>query len=421
MKLVRTISRTTLAETLRSVGYQTGAFTANPYLGPGSGLDRGFDQLSWGNFTDCSLRKITKWISKPYVINPPPGIPHFVDRFSRSNRNAVGEAILDLPIVADVATRFMSRVLGHGEKSTSRVAPWIEKSVESWLANSPATKPVFCFVNLLDAHEPYVGLPERIDDLSSWLETLLVPQRSLRRDGSKAQVERESGEVVRRLYRAAISILDKRLESLFEIVKRTREWENTCIVVTSDHGQAFGEGLQLFHRTGVPDAIHRVPLIVKPARGLGEAGQNHTWTSLTQLPSIISKSSFDDESLVGFVSRTPRVGKHVNSPAVALSLSERLYNLPRWATTGTKQRDGKSAIVGYSSEYKVVVDVSTLRADTFRMMNEGVGANEPTDEAGSEISALRAAVVEAAVKMRRVYPHLLSDEASNHLRRWGYD
>lgn len=416
------LGRETLAEKLRSAGFQTGAFSANPFISSQFGLNRGFESSRWGSFADCSLRKLTTWISRAQGDCPGDGIARLVSNISKSNQIAIGEAIRGFPIAVDAATRLASLALGGRYDSPSRVAPWIESSMEKWLRAASGDKPLFCFVNLLDAHEPFVGLPEKIDDVADWLRSLLVSQRERSPDGEPVLIHPRHGETLRSLYRMAIKILDLRLETLLRTFKNLRDWDNTCVVVTSDHGQAFGDEHLLFHAWGIPDSIHRVPLLVKPVLGRGEPEFNRDWTPLTSLPSIIAAATFADDPIARLLSRPAINGLAADSAPLALSLADGGGN-----RVSLGNGDGSSnfgvlpAIVGYSEEYKVVVNSNTLECSAFSIRHEDGSGGEPTNFVNEPISTLKNAAMEAAVMVHRGYDGRESNDVSRHLRQWGYE
>ena len=66
------------------------------------------------------------------------------------------------------------------------------------------------------------------------------------------------------LYDCGISLVDEQLGRLFDQLRKIGEYDNSIIILTSDHGEAFYEHEQLAHWT-LYDELLRVPLIIKPA------------------------------------------------------------------------------------------------------------------------------------------------------------
>jgi arylsulfatase A-like enzyme len=77
------------------------------------------------------------------------------------------------------------------------------------------------------------------------------------------------------LYRAAVSYMDEELGRLIDYLKVRREYENTLVVLTSDHGECLGErGIYCTHRK-LFDETTLVPLIMKLP------GNNYRGTEIT--------------------------------------------------------------------------------------------------------------------------------------------
>jgi hypothetical protein len=70
-------------------------------------------------------------------------------------------------------------------------------------------------------------------------------------------------EALRDAYLDATRILDERLGLLFSIFQENRDWDNTVVVVVSDHGQSFGERGDIFHGQGISSSLYRVPLFTR--------------------------------------------------------------------------------------------------------------------------------------------------------------
>ena len=112
-------------------------------------------------------------------------------------------------------------------------------------------------------------------------------------------------------YDAGIRKADQSLGQLVELVKKTGRYDDTLLIVSADHGEAFGEN-DIFGTHGftlTPDQIH-VPLLLKPHRGWPvKAGRIGTQVSLVDVvPTILELAGikhkgrpFDGRSLVDLV------------------------------------------------------------------------------------------------------------------------
>ena len=122
----RQLHQEALAQRLRKRGFRTAAFSANPHIGPALGLNRGFERSEWGDFSDRSLRKLTKWVSAHHSNSG--GLPSLraSDELAKSVRRLLRDGVIGAPLAADILTRLVSRLLGIGRPSEPRVAPWIQ-------------------------------------------------------------------------------------------------------------------------------------------------------------------------------------------------------------------------------------------------------------------------------------------------------
>lgn len=157
-----------------------------------------------------------------------------------------------------------------------------------------AHAPYFGFVNLVDAHEPYVPrsadykpethLPEHFEGdvmgrrLSAELADPMSISDPARRElvlGKIAEVgyarllsldlSAEALAIYKRRYMATVHDLDDVLRQFFETAQSQHLLDNTIVIITSDHGEEFGEAGHITHMLrdhGDFEATRHVPLIV---------------------------------------------------------------------------------------------------------------------------------------------------------------
>lgn len=132
---------------------------------------------------------------------------------------------------------------------------------------------------LVPDHLPFNGVPE-------------YQALKLKRDaeGKVIDFEREVDYYIAQ-YDGCIRQCDDLLAGFFDKLKQLGIFEETLIIVTSDHGEAFGEnGVYFFHGlTSTPDQIG-VPLIVKPHAGwkLRPKRLNAHVTTMDLMPTLLS-------------------------------------------------------------------------------------------------------------------------------------
>jgi arylsulfatase A-like enzyme len=78
-----------------------------------------------------------------------------------------------------------------------------------------------------------------------------------------AHFPKDKIQVVKDVYADSLAYVDFQIGRLFEYLRVKNKWENTIIVVTSDHGQAFYEHGFASHASAIFDEVMRVPLIIR--------------------------------------------------------------------------------------------------------------------------------------------------------------
>ncbi len=239
---------TTLAEILERYGYVTGCISANFGVVSGYfGLDQGFEYFD----------------SRPRFIGA--AMSHaFHQRY---------------------LTRYAPRWFGYltkrfrlAEDITDEALQWIDKHGES---------PYFLFLNYMDAHSPYLP-PPPYDGLfgeatdPGLLERLMLPVLRMERDVTEAERASVIGA-----YDGEIAYLDCQLGRLLRNLKERGAYERTMIVVTSDHGEYFGEHSLLEHGKGLYQEMLWIPLVVKYPHSERVGRDDGTVQILDIMPTIL--------------------------------------------------------------------------------------------------------------------------------------
>jgi arylsulfatase A-like enzyme len=93
-------------------------------------------------------------------------------------------------------------------------------------------------------------------------------------------------QVVKDVYADSLAYVDFQIGRLFQYLKAKNKWDNTLIVVTGDHGQAFYEHGFASHASAIFDEVMRVPLIIR-APGLEAGLDNRLAQHVDIAPSIL--------------------------------------------------------------------------------------------------------------------------------------
>jgi arylsulfatase A-like enzyme len=230
-------AKPTLAEALQARGYLTAGFVANTYYcGYEHGLARGFL-----HYEDYRISAVEFLLSSSLLR----ALTH----------NAT-----------------LRQWVGAHEVLTRVSAAEINQHFLSWL---PATqertqRPFFAFLNYFDAHEPYLppapynslftDTPCRAD--GPYVHALRTAWYEKRERLSAAQ-----NRMALDAYESSIAYLDHQLGLLFDELERRQLLNNTLVIITSDHGEAFGEHGHHGHGDSLYLPLLHVPLVMMfPAR-----------------------------------------------------------------------------------------------------------------------------------------------------------
>jgi arylsulfatase A-like enzyme len=255
----------TLAEQLqRKYGYYTAGFSANYFIRPGSGFDRGFEDFEYTDARgiDENKREEIENELKKQTADP--------WRLSRhlASRGEFGKL---------VKLYLSYRSVKKKQKSLNYPA---EKGGRTILKNirhqTPFEEPFFLFVNFMELHEPYTNY-----EMSHWnlsLEDLF---------GMKPIPPKILAEIKYR-YELAKTQLDITFGKLIHHLKVSGMYDNSLIIVTSDHGQAFHERNYYGHGLFLYDEIIEVPLLMKfPNNRRFPTMQRERYQTLADIPKIV--------------------------------------------------------------------------------------------------------------------------------------
>ena len=221
----------TLAEVLARNGYHTLGTAANLYLRADFGLQRGFQQFR---------------IPRP--------VPVLAPESWYMLRNAMRDLI---SLFCDTAQ--FDRLYSRGDAVNDEFFTLLG---DSQLAQAP----FFAFFNYMDAHFPYIP-PYPFDrrfpgkDIRLTQADMAATERRV-----SAGRERLSPLYTRHAlsqYDGGIAYIDSQIGQLLDWLKRENLYDNTMIVVTSDHGESFGERRIFQHGNSLYSNLLHVGLLVK--------------------------------------------------------------------------------------------------------------------------------------------------------------
>ena len=208
--------RTLISEPLKRAGVSTAAFHSNPYICDFLGWNRG-----WDIFYDSMEDEVEDRI--PYV---------------------------------------------RGNLVNTKVNNWL-----SSYTRGSEYKPFFLWLHYMDVHEPYIPEKKYVDMVDP---SIAISQDEmydmfknvlLRRDVS----DLTKVEIIKKLYEVHIREVDTYVQEFFSTLEKLGILKDSVVVITSDHGDEFGEHSGLSHDDKMYSELIDIPLIIyDPNKDEGE-------------------------------------------------------------------------------------------------------------------------------------------------------
>ena len=345
----------TIAEAFRDRGYYTAALTANYfYTTRETGLHRGFLHFD--------ARPIS---FKQVLLSSVPG-----------------QALEAILVGHSVSERFSDRK--NAERLTTDALNWID-------ANE--SRPCFLFLNYFDAHQPYQAA-ERF-------RTRFGRHRA-NRGG----------------YDAALATMDQQVDRLLSELARRGTLENTIVVITSDHGETFGEHGLRGHGHSLYLPLLQVPLVityparVPPKRRIANAvSLRDLAATLSDLAELQPGRQFAGKSLARYWNAD---GVPVGTePAILSEVWEGRNRLPE------NQPASKGEMVSFITESlhyirdsngkEELFDLTRDRGETRNLAGSGAGLPPLAAFRGPALQALKALDQAIEARIRGNPPHVRPD------------
>ncbi len=219
----------TIAQAMAQLGWETRAFSANPYISDTYGLTRGFDS------TDKAWKSGEGGRQFSFIYR-------LVDKMGFAAEDKGGAQVVE--------------------------------NISAWLEHRPKdARPAFVFVNFLEAHFPFNQLPEEFlyaytdedySTLSDVSQTAFGVQfgRQLT-DAERAQVQQPLLD----MYDGGVKYTDKLVGDVIRLFRERGTLDDTIVIVVGDHGEMMGEHGAFGHVTSLYQPDLHVPLAIRyPAR-----------------------------------------------------------------------------------------------------------------------------------------------------------
>ncbi|MFB6095229.1 MAG: sulfatase [Halodesulfurarchaeum sp.] len=255
--------RDTLPEILSRKGYTTIGLSSNAYVSKMYGFDEMFDEFHFNSpgqdllFPDDEIfhdlvHGEEEWDSTARK---------YIDFVARSVRELSPKSLLN------GAYYLLTQKFGRSPDWGDDGALFVEERVKE----KNIEEPFFLFVNYVEPHFPYMPPEEYAErwldhDLDKVYDVASVPPH--RRLGTE---DEEAAEILQALYDAELRYLDDRIRELHRHLEEATD-RDTIFIVTSDHGEFFGENGLWEHHGGLGEEVLHVPLVTAGGHDDGGTG-----------------------------------------------------------------------------------------------------------------------------------------------------
>lgn len=283
----------TAATELRDSGYETAIMSSNPFLTEGTDLHRGYDH----RYTAGMRRALFDDAFDPA-------------KYIKTRENEAGIAKVrellgelasppqQLPKNVLNAIYYKYRTTVGGGEAGQRTDPASDdgaaETIEAFGRWIPTDGPFHACLNFMEAHTPY---RHRKRFLPEWASTSDLHDLDQGREPyftGEETLDDRAKEILTALYDAEIRYLDEQLQSLWQYLKANDLWDDTLVIVTSDHGEYLGEDGYIFHHSNLlGESLVHVPLLVKYPENRNAGATVEETVSLSRIYDTIVSAGTD--------------------------------------------------------------------------------------------------------------------------------
>ena len=413
-----------LAELLRSAGYRTLCLSANAFLGPESGFGRGFDRSLVASWRAPFFRwsSLERGGEAGGEVHP---------QRSGNGQSIAGPATSQLELQILTRFPFLLDIWNRGarklrpeefDSSSLSVSPWVESSFHPWVAALEPDKPFFAFVNLLDAHGPYLTDTNQALSVREWWRLMRVDQAQAHYILHPGEFTSADQRALLTLYEQTVVNLATRVGRLVASLQACGRWNNTLFLLTSDHGQSFGEHGWLFHGSRVDEPLIRIPLWARfPfARHSGDSPQ--VWASLVDIaPTVLGAAGMAKQPDLEGVSLEMLLDRSSRGPILAATdgLADRVH-ASQWLPTERFRELDRVRVAAYSGNRKLILVQGESEPRAFDPASDPAEAHDLWEGERVSLAPLRLAAEETLAAMLSSETKTVPHTVRERLASWGY-
>ena len=403
----------TLAEILWDSGF-TSAFITDTYHlhKPKMGYERGFDYVEF----------IRGQEADPYIVDPNIKVDlskwHPKNYFTERDKEVFIQYLRNRHDWESEEDHFIAKVVKAGIK-------WLENQVKRGRKDK-----LFLWLDCFDPHEPW-DPPEEYYDLYAPKEYNDLPIIQPFTRGEKGGFIEAFTELevqhIRAQYAGEVTLVDKWIGLFFEKIKELELWDNSLIILLSDHGEPLGEhGIIRKVRPWPYEELSRIVLLMKFPNNEGEGKRVRAFVQTPDLlPTILDfvkipeKRSWwsvspilQGESLLPLVfdetesTRNTAIAGHFGRSWSIRDEEFSLYLWPRWKTSYT------FGIGPIPKQEKLYIELYKIDRDYIPPRPSGWHAGSQS-ERNNVIDEFKEKAMELELELRRKLMEIMSSAHSH--------
>ena len=239
----------TIARKLAAYGYQSTLMSNNPFLTSNTNLAIGFDKVHdiWMH----SNIKNNKGLARKFnvLLNGGSKARSAMINVGYACTRPLPKTLMDRVYIGTRRMMYGKTSKIDGTYKLDRGAIDTKRVIKKHLKYDYNYKPQFIFINYIEAHEHY---PVRNKSLvqDKWMYL-----------GGLEEMSDYNMEILHKGYLKRLEYLDKSVCSTLRQLKDNGILDNATVIITSDHGQFFGEHGLLYHSLPPYEQVSKVPLI----------------------------------------------------------------------------------------------------------------------------------------------------------------
>ncbi len=316
--------------------------------------------------------------------------------------------------LGSVALRALRGQLNWKEPIERRGDVTVERALE-WLdRDDAAARPFFLFVHLYDVHGEYVphepGVARsRFWDLGPTRERLAYLD------------DPQNREQISRLYDGEVKWVDTQVERLFARLRETKRYDNTLVIVTSDHGESLGEHDYWYEHINPYHVETHCPAILKlphgEAAGTRVTGPAQT-LDLARTVAEIAGAGFEvpGASLVGAI-ESGRIGRRTILCQSMFDFTNSFFAVSAW--------DGRFKLLRRSAAFQRYDSKRVAATEELFDLQDDPGETKDLLKSGAlpeefDLESMRRELDDYFAKCLEAGPAHVDEDVAAQLKKLGY-